>query len=161
MGKLNEHKSFLITEIKQTKTTLTPSVEMNGRTIKRNNILDSRRVSIVVNSDDFPNNPDENEIIYNNDQLWIYNKKNNIMDWRPLVNPGNEIVNVPAGNIVQDSDHNFVNSTQLTAIQEVVNGSIPAAKIVQDDYHKFLNKDQVDTVNNLMDGIDIDGGDIT
>lgn len=163
MGKNNEHKSFLITEIKKTHTTLTPSIEMSGRTIRRHNILEAHRISIIANQPtNFPDDPEENEVTLKDNQLWIYSRVNNILEWRPLGGGGGGVIpdNVPAGNIIEDSDHRFVNNIQLQAIQEVVNGLIPAPKIIQDVDHQFLNQDQVNAVNNLIDGVEVDGGDI-
>ena len=163
MGENNEHKSFLITEIKKTHTTISPSIEMSGRTIKRHNILEAHRISIVAsNPSVLPDDPEENEITIKEDQLWIYSKKDNILDWRPLGGGGGTVIadNVPAGNIIEDMNHRFVNESQLQSIQEVVDGLIPAPKIVQDSDHQFVNQEQIDIVNNLIDGVDVDGGDI-
>lgn len=164
MGKKNEHQAFLITEIKKTHTTITPSIEMGGRTIKkvtRRNILESNRVSIVANEpNNFPGDPEENEVTLKDQQFWIYSRLNNILDWRPL-GGGGTITTVPAGNIIEDSEHRFVSNTELSAIQEVVQGLIPAPKIVQDPEHQFMNQEQVDVVNNLIDGVEVDGGDIS
>jgi hypothetical protein len=165
MGKKNEHQAFLITEIKKTHTTITPSIEMGGQTIRNvttRNILGTNRISIVANSpNSFPVDPEENEVTLKDNIMWIYSRVNNILEWRPLGGGGGTVVdNIPAGNIIEDSEHRFVSNSQLTAIQEVVQGLIPAPKIVQDPDHQFVNQDQIDVVNNLMDGVEVDGGDI-
>jgi len=161
MGQDNEHKNFLITAIKKTHTTLTPSIEMSGRTIKRHNILEAHRISIVANEPHvFPDDPEENEIALKDESLWIYSRQSGMLDWRPMGGAGT-IINVPATNVVQDDDHNFVTTNHIQAIEEVLQGQIPAPKIIQDGDHQFLNQTQVDMVDDIIEGIDIDGGDLT
>lgn len=163
MGQENDHKNFLITEIIRTNTTLTPSIEMNGRTIKRHNILEAHRISIVANKPNvFPTDPEEDELTVKDEQIWIYSRRLGMLDWRPLGGGGTVIPDtIPATSIIQDDDHNFVTVNQIQAIDEVVNGLIPAPKIIQDGDHQFLNQPQVNMIDDLMDGIDIDGGDLT
>lgn len=163
MGQENEHKNFLITAIKRTDTMITPSIEMNGHLIKRHNILEAHRISIVANEPNvFPEDPEENEIALKDEALWIYSRRAGLLDWRPLGGSGGVIVpdTIPAPSIIEDDDHNFVTNNQLLAIEEVVNGLIPAPKIVQDVDHQFLNQTQVDAVNDLVEGVSIDGGNL-
>jgi len=164
MGQDNEHKNFLITAIQKTTTHITPSIEMRtGRTIKKHNILEAHRISIVANEPNvFPDDPEENEVALKDEALWIYSRRTGMLDWHPLGGGGTVIGdNVPAANVVQDDDHNFVTNNQIQAIEEVVQGLIPAPKIVQDGDHQFMNQTQVDMVNDLIEGVEIDGGDLT
>jgi len=160
MGQRNEHNAFLITSVKKTNTTISPSVDMAGRVIKRQNILDTHRISIVAHQPSvFPEDPEENEITLKDSQLWIYEKVGGLLQWTPISGEG-ALSNTPAANVVEDSDHRFVTNNQLTSLQQLEQGQIPAPKIVQDADHQFVNQNQVDAINNLIDGIDIDGGDI-
>ena len=164
MGQDNEHKNFLITAIKRTNTTITPSIEMNGRTIKRHNILEAHRISIVANEPGvFPDDPEENEVALKDEALWIYSRRLGMIDWRPLGGGGGVVIpdSIPSTSIIEDDDHNFVTNNQIQAIEEVLQGLIPAPKIVQDGDHQFVNQTQIDAVNDLIEGVEIDGGDLT
>lgn len=160
MGKDNEHKAFLVTEIKKTITEVVPSIDMkNSTTTKRRHILEASRASFVANHPNvFPPDPEENEITVKDNQFWIYAKVGNILDWRIM--GGGDSVTIPAENVIEDEDHRFVTNEQTIAINELVLGQVPAAKIVQSPDHRFLNDSQVNGLNNLIDGIIIDGGDL-
>lgn len=161
MGLKNDHEAFRITSLKETKKTVTPSIEMpGGKLVQYHNILEHHRVSFVANKpNEFPDDPEENEITYKDGQLWIFKKVGELLQWESLSGGGSGTI-VNATNVIEDADHRFVNNTQLTALQEVVDGLIPAPKIIQDPDNQFMNQTQVDAVNNLIDGIDVDGGDL-
>jgi hypothetical protein len=162
MGFKNEHKAFKVTSIKETKTHITPSIEMKtGRLVTAQNILEHHKVSWVANSPDvFPTDPEENEITYKDGGLWIYKKVGEILQWVAITAGGDSGTTVNATNVIEDSSHRFVTDDQLTVIQELEQGQIPAPKIVQDADHQFLNQTQVDIVNDLVEGVEIDGGDL-
>ena len=54
----------------------------------------------------------------------------------------------------------FVTENQLNAVIELEQGQIPAPKIIQDDDHNFVNNIQVEALNDIIEGIEIDGGDL-
>ena len=162
MGLKNEHEAFRLTSLKETKTHITPSIEMGERLIRTHNILEHHRVSLVANMPtQFPEDPQENEITYKDGVIWIYQKVGEVLQWVPITAGEAGGVTINAGNVVEDSSHRFVTETQLTAIQLLEQGQIPAEDIVEDPDHQFLNQTQVDVVNDLVQGVEIDGGDLT
>jgi len=162
MGNMNEHRAFLVTEIKKTITEIVPSIDMpNSSITKRRHILDAGRVSIIANHPTvFPPDPELNEIVVKDHQFWIYSKVGSILDWRQMGGPGSHTISIPAENVIEDSGHRFVDDSQTIAINELVLGSVPASKIIQTQNHRFLNDTQVNALNNMIDGIIIDGGDL-
>ncbi len=135
MGKNNEHRAFLVTEVKKTIKHIVPSIDMDReKLVKTQHILEANRVSFIANHpNEFPPDPEENEITVKDDQFWIYSKRDSILDWHSLGGSGE------GGNY---------------------EGDILAKNVIQDQDHRFLNDAQVIALNNLMDGIIIDGGDL-
>lgn len=165
MGDQNEHKEFRITSIKKTHTNITPSIEMRGATVRKvrtHNILEHHRVSLIANDPtEFPPDPELNEVAMKNRMLYIYSKEGGIADWRPLGGGGGSVEIVPATNIIEDNDHRFVNNTQLTAVQQLVDGQVPAHKIIEETDLNFVTDSEKTVINDLMDGVEIDGGNLT
>lgn len=162
MGLKNEHSAFRVTSIKKTNTHITPSINMyESKLVRTKNILEHHRVSFVANTpDDFPTDPEVNEITYKDGQLWIYKKVDTLLQWTPVGGGGAGTI-VEATNVIEDASHRFVTNTQLTALQEVVDGLIPAPKIIQDPDNQFVNETQMNAINELIDGVEIDGGDLS
>ena len=143
MGLKNEHEAFRLTSLKETKTHITPSIEMRtGRLVRTHSILEHHKVSWVANMPDaFPEDPEENEITYKDGDLWIYKKVGEILQWVQIGGGSGTVVT--ATNVIEDPSHRFVTEDQLNVIQELEQGQIPAPKIVQDADHQFLNQTQV------------------
>ncbi len=161
MGNTNEHKSFVITQVKKTITQVSPSIDMNNtKTIRRQHILDVGRFSIVANTPSkFPPDPEENEVVVKDNQFWIYTKINNFFEWKPLGGSGDGEL-ILAENVIEDSDHRFINDEQNLALNQIVLKQLPASSVIEEPDRRFMTQAQSNVVNDVMDGININGGDL-
>jgi hypothetical protein len=158
MGK--HGNAFKFKHVKAVNTIVNPSVDMDGTKSKTIVTYDYLPGGIINYSEgEFPPNPDKNEICIVGGVFYIYETRGSILDWYPIGGGGGGDI-VAASNVIEDNSHRFVTENQLVAITELEQGQIPAPKIIEDPDHNFVNNTQVQAINNLIDGIEIDGGDL-